>query len=214
MEIKEINKRYTELSGSDCCLSCGGAIDYSGAKTGDVCVDLGSGRGTDVMRLAEIVGETGYVYGIDISEGMLQTARRNAEKFGVTNVSFVKSDLEKIDLPSKTANIIISNCTINHASDKQAVWNEIYRILKGRGKFIVSDIYSKEEVPEEYRTDPVAVAECWAGSVTKNVYLSQLEKAGFENITILEESKPYLKGRIEVSSFTIAGTKPACNCGK
>lgn len=214
MEIKEINKRYTELSGSDCCLSCGGAIDYSGAKPGDICVDLGSGRGTDVMRLAEIVGETGYVYGIDISEGMLQTASRNAEKFGVKNVSFVKSDLEKIDLPSKTANIIISNCTINHASNKQAVWNEIYRILKGRGKFIVSDIYSKEEVPEEYRTDPVAVAECWAGSVTKEVYLSQLEKAGFENITILEESKPYLKGRIEVSSFTIAGTKPACNCGK
>ena len=214
MEIKEINKRYTELSGSDCCLSCGGAIDYSGAKPGDICVDLGSGRGTDVMRLAEIVGETGYVYGIDISEGMLQTASRNAEKFGVKNVSFVKSDLEKIDLPSKTANIIISNCTINHASDKQVVWNEIYRILKGRGKFIVSDIFSKEEVPEEYRTDPVAVAECWAGSVTKEVYLSQLEKAGFENITILEESKPYLKGKIEVSSFTIAGTKPACNCGK
>lgn len=214
MEIKEINKRYTELSGSDCCLSCGGAIDYSGAKTGDICVDLGSGRGTDVMRLAEIVGETGYVYGIDISEGMLQTARRNAEKFGVKNVSFVKSDLENIDLPSKTANIIISNCTINHAADKQAVWNEIYRILKGRGKFIVSDIFSKEEVPEKYRTDPVAVAECWAGSVTKEVYLHQLEKAGFENITILEESKPYLKGKIEVSSFTIAGTKPACNCGK
>ncbi|OFX16921.1 MAG: hypothetical protein A2033_19360 [Bacteroidetes bacterium GWA2_31_9] len=214
MEIKEINKRYTELSGSDCCLSCGGAIDYSGAKTGDICVDLGSGRGTDVMRLAEIVGETGFVYGIDISEGMLQTARRNAEKFGVKNVKFVKSDLEKIDLPSKTANIIISNCTINHASDKQAVWNEIYRILKGSGKFIVSDIFSKEDVPEEYQTDPVAVAECWAGSVTKDVYLNQLKKAGFENITILEESKPYLKGKIEVSSFTIAGTKPACNCGK
>ena len=187
MEIKEINKRYTELSGSDCCLSCGGAIDYSGAKTGDICVDLGSGRGTDVMRLAEIVGETGFVYGIDISEGMLQTARRNADKFGVKNVKFVKSDLEKIDLPSKIANIIISNCTINHAADKQAVWNEIYRILKGKGKFIVSDIFSKEEVPEKYRTDPVAVAECWAGSVTKEVYLHQLKKAGFENITILEE---------------------------
>jgi len=214
MEIAEINKRYTDLSDSECCLSCGSAIDYSGAKTGDVCVDLGSGRGTDAIRLAEIVGENGFVYGIDISEGMLKAAQHNAEKFAAKNVKFIQSDLEKIDLPSKTANIIISNCTINHASDKQSVWNEIYRILKGKGKFIVSDIFSKEEVPDKYKNDPIAVSECWAGSVTKKVYLRQLADAGFENVTILEESKPYIKGKIEVSSFTIAGTKPACNCGR
>ena len=85
MEIKEINNRYSELAESECCLSCGGAINYAEPKTGEVCVDLGSGRGTDVLRMAESVGATGFVYGIDISDGMLDKARRNAEKFGVTN---------------------------------------------------------------------------------------------------------------------------------
>ena len=83
MEVKEINNRYSELAESECCLSCGGAINYAEPKTGEVCVDLGSGRGTDVLRMAESVGETGFVYGIDISDGMLEKARRNAEKFGV-----------------------------------------------------------------------------------------------------------------------------------
>ena len=94
MAIKEINNRYSELAESTCCLSCGGAINYAGAKTGEVCVDLGSGRGTDVLRMAESVGETGFVYGIDISDGMLEKARRTAEKFGISNVRFVKCELE------------------------------------------------------------------------------------------------------------------------
>ena len=101
MEIKEINTRYSELAESDCCLSCGGAINYAEPKTGEVCVDLGSGRGTDVLRMAESVGETGYVYGIDISDGMLEKARSNAEKFEVKNVSFVRSELEKLELLTK-----------------------------------------------------------------------------------------------------------------
>src|SRR5512138_1346311 len=117
MEIKEINKRYSELAETECCLSCGGAINYAEPIKGEVCVDLGSGRGTDVLRMAEAVGETGFVYGIDISDGMLEKARQNAVKFNVTNVRFVKSDLEKIDLPEKTADLIISNCTLNHAAD-------------------------------------------------------------------------------------------------
>ena len=207
MEIKEINNRYSELAESECCLSCGGAINYAEPKTGEVCVDLGSGRGTDVLRMAESVGATGFVYGIDISDGMLDKARRNAEKFGVTNVSFVRSELEKLELPDKVADLVISNCTLNHAANKQSVWNEIYRILKKDGRFVISDIYATTAIADEYRNDPVAVAECWAGSVTRSEYMQQLEKAGFASIEIIEESAPYAKGNAEVASFTIAGKK-------
>lgn len=214
MEIKEINSRYSELAETECCLSCGGAINYAEPKSGEVCVDLGSGRGTDVLRMAESVGETGFVYGIDISDGMLEKARRNAEKFAATNVSFVRSELEKLELPDKTADLVISNCTLNHASDKQAVWNEIYRILKKGGRFVISDIYATSAIADEYRNDPVAVAECWAGSVTRSEYMQHLERAGFASVEILEESAPYAKGNAEVCSFTIAGKKAAgCACG-
>lgn len=214
MSHVEINKRYSELAESTCCLSCGGAINYSEPLPGEVCVDLGSGRGTDVMRLADKVGEKGFVYGVDISDGMIKKAVATAERLGVKNVKFLYSTLEEISLENKTADLVISNCTINHSSDKQTVWNEIFRILKTGGRFVVSDIYSSEPVPGEYRNDPVAVSECWAGSVTRTEYLEQLKSAGFDDINIIEESQPYNKGKIMVSSWTITGIKSSqkCNC--
>ena len=209
MEYAEIEKRYSTLAESSCCLSCGGAINYSGASEGEICVDLGSGRGTDAMRLAETVGEMGFVYGIDISEGMLQKARSTAERLGISNVSFIESTLENINIEDSKADLVISNCTINHSMDKQSVWNEVFRILKKGGRFVVSDIYSVHSIPEEYRNDPVAVAECWAGSVTRQEYLAQLSEAGFSDVRIIEESEPYEKGRALVASWTIAGIKPS-----
>jgi len=211
MNTDQIQVRYTLLAEDDnCCLSCGGAVNYSNATKGEVCVDLGSGKGTDVLRLADQVGETGLVYGIDVSEGMLKKARKNAEKLGISNVEFIESELEEIKVASDSVNLVISNCTINHASDKFRVWSEIERILKKSGRFVVSDIYSTAEVPEKYRSDPQAVAECWAGSVTKQEYMETLKKVGFTSIEILEESKPYPKGEIEVASFTVAGKKKCC----
>jgi len=207
MEYVEIDKRYSTLAESSCCLSCGGAINYSGASEGEICVDLGSGRGTDAMRLAETVGERGFVYGVDISEGMLQKARNTAERLGIANVNFIRSNLENINIEDNKADLVISNCTINHASDKQSVWSEVFRILKKGGRFVVSDIYSVNPIPEEYRNDPVAVAECWAGSVTRDEYLGQLSEAGFSDLRIIEESEPYEKGRALVASWTIAGQK-------
>jgi arsenite methyltransferase len=215
MEIAAINNRYSELANSDCCLSCGGAINYAKPKIGEVCVDLGSGRGTDVLGMAEEVGDQGFVYGVDISEGMLEKARSMARKFDVKNVSFIQSDFENIDINDRTADLVISNCTINHASDKHAVWNEVYRILKHGGRFVVSDIYATKPIPAEYHNDPVAVAECWAGAITKNKYLDILNIAGLRGIEIIEESKPYSKGKAEIVSFTIAGIKPlghGCGC--
>ncbi|HOB83762.1 MAG TPA: methyltransferase domain-containing protein [Bacteroidales bacterium] len=207
MNYATIDKRYTQLAESTCCLSCGGAINHTRAVNGEVCIDLGSGRGTDVLRLAEAVGDKGFVFGIDISEGMLQKAKNTAGRLGVKNVEFIRSVLEKISLPDGIADLVISNCTINHSSDKQAVWNEIFRVLKKGGRFVVSDIYSTEPVPEEYRTDPVAVSECWAGSVTRDEYLEQIRRAGFSSVEIIEESSPYDKGKIRVASWTLSGHK-------
>ena len=212
MDISAINIRYGELAATECCLSCGGAINYAKPKTGEVCVDLGSGRGTDVLRMADEVGETGFVYGIDISEGMIEKARQNATKFEIKNVRFLRCELEKIKLANGIADLVISNCTINHATDKEAVWSEVYRILKKGGRFVVSDIYATNPIPEAYRIDPVAVAECWAGAVTRDEYLSTLEQKGFTKIEIIEESKPYPKGKTEVASLTIAGKKPSGGC--
>jgi len=143
---------------------------------------------------------------------MLETSRKNAEKLGITHVSFIKSDLEKIAIPGGVADLVISNCTVNHAADKQKVWNEVYRILKSGGRFVVSDVYAVSPVPGEYRNDPVAVSECWAGAVTLEEYLNSLIEAGFTGINILEESKPYAKGKIEVASFTVFGRKEKKCC--
>ena len=212
--VKAIDTRYGELAESSCCLSCGGAINHSNAKEGEVCVDLGSGRGTDVLRMAEEVGSKGHAYGIDISDGMLEKAKKTASKLGIENATFLKAELEALPLEESSVDLVISNCTINHASDKEAVWEEIYRILKGGGRFVVSDIYSTEPVPEEYRNDPQAIAECWAGSVTRDEYIMQLADAGFSDVQVLEESEPYEKGSIKVVSWTIYGTKAkSCGCG-
>lgn len=207
--IDAINLRYSELAEGQCCLSCGGALNHANPKPGNVCVDLGSGRGTDVLRLAEIVGETGRVYGIDISDGMLEKARATAQKLGVTNVEFLQSQLEDLALPRNSVDVVISNCTINHSQNKAKVWREIYRILRTGGSFTVSDIYAVEPIAAEYRNDPQAVAECWAGAVTKDEYLQTLEDAGFIRVRVLEESKPYAKGKAVVASFTITGLKPS-----
>jgi SAM-dependent methyltransferase len=213
--INKISIRYGKLAESDCCLSCGQALGHSNPNPGEICVDLGSGRGNDVLKMAESVGKNGFVYGIDISDGMLKKAIKLAEKFNVNNVKFIKTKLENIPIDTKTIDLVISNCTINHADDKQKVWDEIYRILKTGGRFVVSDIYSMDVVPEEYKNDPQAISECWAGAVTKDNYLKQLERAGFKEITIMEESSPYEKGKIKVASFTILGKKEiTCYCKK
>lgn len=208
MDYKEIDKRYSNMADSSCCLSCGGAINHAKVRPGEVCIDLGSGRGTDVIRLAEKAGDKGFAYGIDISEGMIKKSNETADRLGITNVKFISSPLENIELRNDIADLVISNCTINHSSDKKSVWNEIFRLLKKGGRFVVSDIYSKNPVPEEFRNDPVAVSECWAGSVTRSEYLQQIADAGFESVQAIEESKPYEKGKIMVSSWTIAGMKP------
>ena len=213
MNTVEIERRYTGLAEQECCLSCGGAVNLSNPRPGETCIDLGCGKGTDLIRLREAVGENGLVYGVDIAEGMLAKAKRTIEKFGYTNVLLVRSELESLQLGDAVADLVISNCTLNHSSDKRAAWSEIKRVLKKGGRFVVSDIYATEPVPAEYAGDPVAVAECWAGAITRQEYLTILNEQGFKNIQVLEESKPYEKGKIAVVSFTVTAIRSMCNCG-
>ncbi|MDP2113598.1 MAG: methyltransferase domain-containing protein, partial [Bacteroidota bacterium] len=112
MNTIEIAGRYSTLANDTCCLSCGGAAEKSEAKTGEVCIDLGSGRGTDVLRLSEEVGESGFIYGVDVTEEMVRKAASTASKMGIENVKFVLADLEQIPLESEIADLIISNCTL------------------------------------------------------------------------------------------------------
>ena len=207
LKFASINERYTNLSETTCCLSCGGAINHAGVQPGEVCLDLGSGRGNDVIRMAEDAGENGFAYGIDLSDGMVKKARTNLEKFWVTNAEIIQSEMESLPLNDNSVDVTISNCTINHSSNKEAVWSEVFRVLKPGGRFVVSDIYATAPIADEYRNDPQAVAECWAGAVTRVEYLTMLEETGFTNIKILEESEPYAKGMAEVASFTVYGEK-------
>ena len=207
LKVASINERYTNLSETTCCLSCGGAINHAVVQPGEVCLDLGSGRGNDVIRMAEEAGENGFAYGIDLSDGMVKKARTNLDKFGVTNAEIIQSEMESLPLNDNSVDVTISNCTINHSSNKEAVWSEVFRVLKPGGRFVVSDIYATAPIADEYRNDPQAVAECWAGAVTRAEYLTMLEETGFTNIKILEESEPYAKGMAEVASFTVYGEK-------
>ena len=158
--------------------------------------------------MAIMAGEKGYVYGVDMSDGMIDQARKNAIKLQISNVEFINSALEQIPLNDALADVIISNCTINHSLHQGAVWNEIARILKPGGCFVVSDIFALEKVPDEYSSNPSAVAECWAGAVTKASYMQNILDAGLVEIELLEESVPYKKGEIRVASFTVRGKKP------
>jgi arsenite methyltransferase len=209
---EEIKLRYNILADDDsCCLSCGHAIDFSNSAEGEVCVDLGCGRGIDAVSLAAKVGQNGFVHGIDLSENMILKAQSTARKLDVKNIKFHKALLENLPLVSESADLVISNCTINHASNKILVWAEIKRILKKGGRFVISDIYSLAEVPEEYKNDSQAVAECWAGAVTRSEFMDLIYNSGFKNIEIIEESKPYEKGKIMVASMTVRGIK-SCGC--
>jgi len=206
--IRAVESRYGGLANSTCCLSCGGAADLGKAEPGETVVDLGSGQGADVLKLAAAVGDRGFVFGVDTSEGMIRRARRTAEKMGVNNIRFIHGAFEHIGLDDCTADLVISNCSINHSEDKPRVWSEVYRILKPGGRFVVSDITAMEPVPERYRNDPEDVAECWAGAELRASYLAHVAAAGLGELAVSEESQPYRRGQAVLASFTLSGRKP------
>src|ERR687892_2526417 len=169
-------------------VGCGAPLHYAAAKEGETIVDLGSGAGIDVFLSANKVGSSGKVIGIDMTDEMLEKARRNAKENGYTNVEFRKGDIEKrIPVDDNSVDLVISNCVINLTTDKANTFKEVHRILKqGQGRMVISDLVTDKEVPED-SVDSEKWCSCIDGALTKENYLESVRKAGFQNPEILEE---------------------------
>jgi ubiquinone/menaquinone biosynthesis C-methylase UbiE len=169
-------------------VGCGAPLHHTDVKEGEIVVDLGSGAGIDVFLSANKVGVSGKVIGIDMTDEMLDKARRNAKENGYTNVEFRKGDIEKrIPVDDNSVDLVISNCVINLTTDKVNTFKEVYRILKpGQGRMVISDLVTDKEVHRD-SVDSDKWCSCIDGALTKGNYLDSIRKAGFENPEILEE---------------------------
>lgn len=167
-------------------LSCGNPTATANLRPGEVVVDLGSGGGLDVFLSSRQVGPTGRAIGIDMTASMIERARVNAEKGGYTNVEFYLAQIDRIPLPDASVDCVVSNCVINLAPDKPAVFREIARVLKPGGRLAVSDIALKGELPEAVASSVAAYVGCIAGAIRMEMYREELMKAGFAHVEIVE----------------------------
>jgi arsenite methyltransferase len=165
-------------------LGCGNPSALAALEPGQTVLDLGSGGGIDVLLSAKRVGSTGKVYGLDMTDEMLALARENARKAGATNVEFLKGTIEAIPLPDASVDVIISNCVINLSVDKDAVLREAFRVLKPGGRFAVSDVVVRGEVPAALRRSLELWVGCVAGALGDEEYASKLRAAGFVDVDV------------------------------
>jgi 2-polyprenyl-3-methyl-5-hydroxy-6-metoxy-1,4-benzoquinol methylase len=165
-------------------LGCGNPTALIDLRPGEVVLDLGSGGGIDVLLSAQRVGPTGNAYGLDMTDEMLSLARENRRQAGVTNVEFLKGEIENIPLPGNSVDVIISNCVINLSADKDRVLREAFRVLKPGGRFAVSDVVVRGSVPDEVRSSMLLWVGCIAGALEETDYLAKLAKAGFGDASI------------------------------
>lgn len=165
-------------------LGCGNPTALANLEAGQVVLDLGSGGGIDVLLSAKRVGPTGKAYGLDMTDDMLDLARTNQQRAGVTNVEFLKGEIEKIPLLNNTVDVIISNCVINLSADKDMVLREAFRVLKPGGLFAVSDVVTRGTVPVELRRNVELWIGCVAGALHESEYAQKLEAAGFTDVSI------------------------------
>jgi len=183
-------------------LGCGNPTALAKLSPGEVVLDLGSGGGIDVLLSAKRVGPTGKAYGLDMTDEMLALANENKRKAGVENVEFLKGEIEHIPLPDDCVDVIISNCVINLSADKDRVLREALRVLKPGGRFAVSDVVTRGEMPAEIRQSVLLWVGCVAGALEENEYRSKLASAGFEKIEIeptriyrIEDAREFLSGQ-------------------
>ncbi len=165
-------------------LGCGNPTALAELNTGETVLDLGSGGGIDVLLSARRVGPTGKAYGLDMTDEMLALANQNKRTAGVENVEFLKGEIEHIPLPDNSVDVIISNCVINLSADKDRVLREALRVLKPGGRFAVSDVVTRGEMPSEIRKSVLLWVGCVAGALEENEYRGKLAAAGFEKIEI------------------------------
>lgn len=212
-------------------LGCGNPTALAKLNPGETVLDLGSGGGIDVLLSARRVGPTGKAYGLDMTDEMLALANENKRKSGLTNVEFLKGEIEHIPLPNNSVDVIISNCVINLSADKDRVLGEAFRVLKPGGRFAVSDVVTKGDVPAEIRKSVLAWVGCVAGALEQDEYRGKLTAVGFEQVDLeptriyrARDAREFLSGQ-GIDADTIApqvdgkfmsafvrATKPARSC--
>lgn len=223
---------YTRLKGyteeADLGLGCGIPTEFAQISPGNTVIDLGSGAGNDVFVARTLVGESGKVIGIDMTDAMITKARANNDKLGFNNVEFRLGDIEKIPVTGGTADVVISNCVLNLVPNKAQAFAEMFRVLKTGGHFSVSDVVVSGNLPPAIRNAAEMYAGCVSGAIDKSRYLELLRGAGFTNVEVKKE-KPinlpdeillqYMSGSdvssfrasgATISSITVYGTKTAC----
>jgi ubiquinone/menaquinone biosynthesis C-methylase UbiE len=228
-----MSEDYNELDGynpdADLGLGCGLPTQFAKIKQGDTVIDLGSGAGNDCFIARAETGEAGKVIGIDFTEAMIDKARTNAEKLGFNNVEFRQGDIEKMPVTANVADVIVSNCVLNLVPNKQAVFAEIFRVLKQGGHFSISDIVVTGTLPKQIQTAAEMYAGCVAGAIDKEQYLNYISEAGFKNVTIQkdksiivpddilknylndEEIALYKSNATIIRSITVYAEKPNCD---
>lgn len=225
-----MSEDYSKLKGyeadADLGVGCGLPTEYAGIKEGDTVLDLGSGAGNDCFIARAEAGEKGKVIGIDFSPQMIEKARRNTAKRGYTNIEFIEGDIENMPLPDKSVDIVVSNCVLNLLPEKDKIFKEIYRVLKPGGHFCISDVVLNGVFPKEFTDNASMYAGCIASAIQKEDYLSEIEKARFEDIkvertkTVLipddvlkehldaETIEKYKAGNVGIYSITVTGKRP------
>lgn len=221
---------YTKLEGynpdADLGLGCGLPTEFAKINEGDTVIDLGSGAGNDCFVARKHTGEKGKVIGIDFTEQMIEKARLNAEKLGLNNVEFRQGDIDAMPVGAEIADVVVSNCVLNLVPDKPKVFAEIFRVLKPRGHFSISDIVLEGALPAKWKEVAELYAGCVSGAVQKEDYLKMIEIAGFKNI-IVQKDKPihipdeilsnylsaaevnaYKTGETKITSITVYAEKP------
>jgi arsenite methyltransferase len=212
-------------------LGCGNPTALATLYPGDVVLDLGSGGGLDVLLSARRVGPTGKAYGLDMTDEMLALARQNQRESGLENVEFLRGEIEHIPLPDASVDVVISNCVINLSADKDQVLREAFRVLKPGGRFAVSDVVSRGDVPAEVRKSMLLWVGCIAGALQDSEYVEKLTRAGFDHVDIeptrvynIEDARSFLTGQgIDVDTIApqvegrfmsafVRATKPTACC--
>jgi ubiquinone/menaquinone biosynthesis C-methylase UbiE len=192
-DFTAFNDSYENRDGydpdADLSLGCGIPTDYAGIKPGDHVLDLGSGAGNDCFVARAIVGETGKVTGLDLTEQMVAKARTNCTKLGYDNVEFVVGDIETMPFGDKSFDVVISNCVLNLVPDKSKAFKEIFRVLKPGARFCVSDVVVKGNLPEKLQKDAEMYAGCVSGASEISQYLSCIENSGFRNVKVHKQKE-------------------------
>jgi len=204
--INEIQTRYTKESSSNCNLSCGSNLDYLDLLSGENVLDLGCGKGAETILAAIKVAPEGKAVGLDITQAMIDAANLNEDGINLSNVWFVKGDIEALPFGDGVFDVVISNCVINHAKSKNKAYSEIFRVLKNGGRFVISDAVTKNPLPPEVKNDPEAWAQCFGGATTEEEYLNSIMSSGFNDIKVLKR-REYIKNNYDFISITIMAKK-------